>query len=303
MKLDTSSYYPKSPLDDNSDDFNSPYAPKSASAESDDLKPVDAPESSEPSESAEAPESVDEQGAAETPRVLEAVIESVMPEESPIPDQSPLEPDQPPTEGDNFVTGFSHLLSWVLVPLLMPVYGVMLAFGLSILSFTSFSTRLAFTVIVAAFNLAIPAFAVLILKYFGLVKDVGLNGQRERFLPYLVTIACMVGTAIFMAHRGAPMWLVMFFYGGAATGLIEVVINRWWKISAHAAGIAGIVALLVHMSMGDYIDPDTQIWLMVSVGLAGLLGSARIWLGRHTLGQVLAGYCVGFCAVFFLMYI
>ena len=35
--------------------------------------------------------------------------------------------------------------------------------------------------------------------------------------------------------------------------------------------------------------------------LSGLLGSARIWLGRHTVWQVVAGYAVGFCSVFFLM--
>lgn len=57
------------------------------------------------------------------------------------------------------------------------------------------------------------------------------------------------------------------------------------------------------MFVGDFIGPATEVWLLISVGLAGLLGSARIWLGRHTLGQVLAGYVVGFCSVFFMMMI
>lgn len=184
----------------------------------------------------------------------------------------------------------------------MPVYGVMLAFGLSILSFTDFGVRLSFTAVVTAINVAVPAVLVLLLKRVGLVDDIGLNGQKERFIPYVVSIICLVGTALFMHFKLAPQWLVMFLFGGAAAGIVEVVVNRWWKISVHAAGIAGVVAMLLRMTeSGEYMSPAIQTWLIVALAVAGLLGSARIWLGRHTLMQVLAGYAVGFCGVYFMM--
>ena len=41
-------------------------------------------------------------------------------------------------------------------------------------------------------------------------------------------------------------------------------------------------------------------WTVVWVLLAGILGSARVWLGRHTVGQVMAGYAVGFLSVYLL---
>jgi len=245
MKLDTSSYYPKSHLDE-------------------DLEP-------------DVPVEVREQ----------TVAECSVTEVTPLPDKS-------------FITKLSHFLSWVLVPLLMPVYGVMFAFGLSILAFMGFGVRLAFTAVVLAFNVVIPAIIVLMLKRIGIVKDIGLNDREERFIPYLVCILCLVGTAIFMKFKMSPTWLVMFFYGAAAAGAVEVIVNHWWKISVHAAGIAGIVALLLHMLMGDYCSPATETWLLVCIALAGILGSARIWLGRHTLMQVLAGYAVGFGSIFFI---
>lgn len=201
------------------------------------------------------------------------------------------------------VTGIAHFLSWALVPMLMPVYGIILAFGLTMLCFTGFGTRLAFTAITFGFNVVIPAIFILVMKRMGFIKDVGLNNQEERFVPYLVSIFCLVGTALFMGHKGAPMWLEMFFIGGATAGIIEVIINRWWKISVHSAGIAGIVALLIFIMAHEYTMPSAMTWLLISVGLAGLLGASRIWLGRHTLWQVLAGYAVGFCSVFFVMYI
>lgn len=264
MKLDTSSYYPKSPLDD--DPGVGVPVEVSVQTEAECLAPVE---------------------TGENVVALGNAGGSNIPEVTPLPDKS-------------FFSKLSHFLSWVLVPLLMPVYGVMIAFGLSILAFTGFGTRLAFTAVVLAFNVVIPAIIVLLLKRMGAVKDIGLNNREERFIPYLVCIICLVGTAIFMDYKKAPTWLVMFFYGGAATGVVEVIVNHWWKISVHAAGIAGIVGLLLHMLMDDYCSSATEIWLLVSIALAGMLGSARIWLGRHTLMQVLAGYAVGFCSIFFI---
>lgn len=272
MKLDTSSYYPRSPLDD------APYMPGD---------PTDPTEPARDAEDAQ----VSDSPADETPSPAEG------------PSAPAPVPDLPPTAMQQAVTNISHLLSWILVPLMMPVYGTLLAFGLSILAFTGMGVRLAFVGVVFAFNVLIPSVAVIILKRMGFVRDIGLNDRDERLIPYLICISCLVGTALFMTFKGAPMWLVCFYYGGAAAGLVEVVINRWWKISVHAAGMAGLVAMLLHLLLYDYSLPGTFAWLLTAIALAGMLGSARIWLGRHTLAQVLAGYAVGFCAVYFLMMI
>ena len=260
MKLDTSSYYPKSPLDDEPE--------------------IDAA----PSDGAETSSMPTEREESDTPVTV-----------------TQNAPETPPTETERFINALSTGISWVLVPLLMPVYGALLAFGLSILHYTPAGTRAAFTTIVLAINLVCPAIVVWLLKKAGLVHDVGLNNREERFIPYMVCILCLVGTASFMHFKGAPEWLVMFYFGGAAAGLCEVIINRWWKISVHCAGIAGLVALVLRLQLSDFCMPSTSTWLLITIGCAGLLGSARIWLGRHTLGQVLAGYAVGFCGVFFML--
>lgn len=256
MKLDKSTYYPKSHLDD---------------------------------EEEIAQEVIDNEKISEPTRLESASSGPVMPE-----------PEELPTPVEKVGDMGSTFLSWVLVPLFMPVYGVMLAFGLSILQYLPFGIRTAFTLIAVAFNVAIPMLVVLLLKKLGIVQDVGLNGRKERLIPYLVSIACLVATAIFFQMKGAPLWLTMFFYGGAAAGVVEVIVNFWWKISVHAAGIAGIVALLLRLMIEDNNDAGIFIWLIISIALSGLLGAARIWLGRHTPAQVMAGYLVGFSGVFFM---
>lgn len=209
------------------------------------------------------------------------------------------EPDRsvPPTTFEHFMNGVATFLSWILVPLLMPVYGVLAAFNLSIMNFTPFRIKLLFVLITVGFTLVIPMLLVLLLKRMGLVHDLGLNGRKERLIPYIISLVTMAGTGWFMMYKGAPMWLVMFFGGGAVAAIVNLLINFRWKISAHAAGIAGVVALLVRILHDDFPQEATFGWLITGIVLAGLMGSARVWLGRHTVWQVVAGYAVGFTSV------
>lgn len=289
MKLDTSSYYPKSPLDDEPDPDHSAYMPGHAS----DLEP-----------------SGSDQPSPESPKLTEQPFSPASP--AVLPDQrgavqfqaegsaSSATPDLPPTRPEQLADNFSTAVSWLMSPLLMPVYGIVLVFMLTLYSYVPMGVKLGFTLIVAGVTIILPMLTVLLLKHLGMVSEIGLNNQKERTIPYLITILCMGGTAVFLAMKGFPLWVVMFYAGGALAGLIEAIINNWWKISAHGAGVAGLVAMLVRMSHTPMVNPDVLTWLIVAVACAGLTGSARLWLGRHTLGQVLAGYAVGFCSVYFL---
>ena len=231
------------------------------------------------------------------PKVEEIFIEEVI-EEKPKP-----QPEKPVN-----VTGWekvadicSHILSWVLVPILIPVFGILFIFRLSILDVIPAGMQTAVTFVIAGINFFAPMLLIFLLKILGVVQDVGLNGQKERAIPYIITALCYGGSAWFVASRGAPVWVAMFFCGGVVAALVNLAINFKWKISAHAAAIAGLVALLIRLQRDVAVEPKLFIWLLITVGAAGLLGSARVWLGRHTVWQVLAGYMVGFCSVFFMM--
>ncbi|MCH5228955.1 MAG: phosphatase PAP2 family protein [Muribaculaceae bacterium] len=215
--------------------------------------------------------------------------------------------NEPPHKEDsrleNIATTVSHILSWLLVPLIMPVFGILFILRLSILDVIPAGVQTAVTFVIAGINFFAPILLIFLLKVLGLIDDVGLNGRKERAIPYIITALCYGGSAWFVASRGAPVWVAMFFAGGAVASLINLAINFKWKISAHAAAIAGLVALLIRLQRDVAVEPQLFVWLIITVGMSGLLGSARIWLNRHTVWQVLAGYMVGFCSVFFMMYI
>ena len=263
MKLDTTGYYPSSPLDE------------------------------------EASTTPDQQPAAEESSAYQSAIASA--EES---TPRPETPDPMPiaagdmTEGERFLTGVSNFLSWIFVPMMMPVYGAIIAFTLSILSFNMLSVRVLFIGLVAGINLMLPISVIIILKRVGVLSDYGVNRRSERSLPYLIGIVCLIATAVLLYFKHAPLWFVAFYVGGALAGIIELLVNLRWKISAHAAGVAGVVALLSYLVLYDFTLPSAFGWLVASVAIAGLVGSARILLGKHSVWQVLAGYAVGFAAIY-----
>lgn len=204
------------------------------------------------------------------------------------------------TDTERRITLLSNIISWIFVPLMMPVYGILLIFNLSILSLATFQTKLLFTLVVLGVNFAFPMLMVIVLKKMGLIHDVGLNGRRERLIPYLISILCLAATGWFLSFKGAPLWVSMFYAGGALAAFVNMIVNFRWKISAHAAGIAGIAAMLIQITKEGFPAPGMTFWITGTILLAGILCSARVWLGRHTLLQVLAGSAVGFLSVWSL---
>ncbi|MDE6804994.1 MAG: hypothetical protein K2J29_10220, partial [Muribaculaceae bacterium] len=112
----------------------------------------------------DVPSSEPEAGRAGQPRAEVEKNDSPAPVPAPRPE---------PAEGPKWLTLACNILSWVLVPLLMPVYGVMLIFGLSILDIAPMHTRVLFTIIVFIFNVGIPMGMVMVLKKAGVVEDIG----------------------------------------------------------------------------------------------------------------------------------
>ena len=132
------------------------------------------------------------------------------------------------------------------------------------------------------------------------VSDLGLNSRRERPIPYIITVVCYLVTALYLHMIHAPYWMWMFMISGAGAAVVSFVVNFWWKISAHMAAMGGLVALTFRFAADNLAVVD--IWPIVTlvILLAGLLGTSRIYLGCHTLAQVLAGTANGFLWVWLL---
>ncbi len=194
----------------------------------------------------------------------------------------------------------AHIFSWVLSPVLIPTYAVFIALWVTTLSFLPAALRWNVVVMVWLITCMLPMLAIYVLYKLKIISHPGLNNRKERYIPYMVTAACYLGASWYLHGIHAPHWMWMFMVGGAVAAVLSCVVNIWWKISAHAAAMGGLLALLSRIALYGINVIDMWPVLSLAIILTGILCTSRILLQGHTLMQVVAGVVNGFFWVFIL---
>lgn len=196
--------------------------------------------------------------------------------------------------------GLAHFFSIAFSPLLVPTYGVSAAIWLSILALVPSSAKWSVVVVTWLLTCLLPMLSIGGLVRLGKVSDPGLNNRSERTIPYIITAICYMGCAFYLYKAHAPAWLWGFPCGGAIAVGICLPINFKWKISAHMAGMGGLVAVFFVLVVKGVFIYNPALWITMAVLAAGFVGTSRVYLERHTVLQVIAGTAVGFICVFFI---
>ncbi len=201
--------------------------------------------------------------------------------------------------GSKILLVLSNTFSGVFLPLFVSTYAFILAISLTPLSQAPFKSRLISAMIVFALTALIPLGAIFFLMRKGKVSDVSINNPRERKIPYLITIICYFATALFLGFM--PRWLPMFFVGAAISAIIASIITLKYKISAHTMSIGGLCSMLIFIGINHLTSENILPWVCVAILLSGAVGSARVYLGRHTSSQVYSGWLLGLIVTFIFM--
>ena len=191
----------------------------------------------------------------------------------------------------------SRFLANIFSPLLTPSYGVFLALWVSVICYLPLGARLTVLLVIFGITCVFPMIFIGVLHNLKIIGDLHLIDRKERFFPYIATVACYVGATFYLNHVHSPMWLVGFMAGGALTCVVSLIVNFWWKISAHAAGVGGLVALLFFIHT-EGLEAFNLFWLLcISIIVSGIVGTIRIYQERHTFMQVLLGFINGYFCV------
>lgn len=196
------------------------------------------------------------------------------------------------------ITAAARFFSAICSPLLMGTYGIILAFWLSYLCYSSDKAKAVVIAVTFVVTCIIPVIAIFLLNKTGVVKDPTLNDRTDRTVPYVLTAVCYIGIAVYYRVVNAPVWLSMFAAGGALALVVLTIVNRAWKISGHATGMGGLMAMLYFLMCSGNSPVDMQWEFITGVIIAGLVCTSRLVLQRHTLMQVGAGFANGFLCTF-----
>ncbi|HEV8638086.1 MAG TPA: phosphatase PAP2 family protein [Chloroflexota bacterium] len=108
--------------------------------------------------------------------------------------------------------------------------------------------------------------------------------RAQRPLPLLVGIASVLVGLALLAVWGAPRELVALVAAMAVGLVTALLVTLFWKVSVHAAVIAGAVVILVLV-----FGPR----LLLLAPLVALVGWARVESGDHSPAQVIVGALLG----------
>ncbi len=196
----------------------------------------------------------------------------------------------------------AHVISTIFQPLLMPTYGVMLLFVYTYFGVMYSHQFWQVITPVVLFSFVIPAFLIIMLYRIGIVSDLSLKVRRERFYPYLITLLSYSALIIFYHRMHMPKWFLMIIAASITIMVIAILITLTWKISAHMFGIGGLIGGA--MAVSFFVEHSNPYYMFMGLFIiAGLIGTSRLILRRHTLYQVIAGFLLGFLVSFVFVWI
>lgn len=201
-------------------------------------------------------------------------------------------PERKSSENTHLLTTISNILSAVFSPLLVPTYAFAIAMWTTRMSVLPERTRLISSLVVLAITALIPFSLILFMIRKGLASGPALESRSDRPIPYTVTIICYLFTAWCLWLL--PRWIPLFFIAAAIAALLGVLINIKWKISAHATSMGGLSAAMVFIGISSQSTVVYLPWLCGIILISGAVCSARLYLKRHSPGQVYAGWSLGF---------
>ena len=199
---------------------------------------------------------------------------------------------------------FSNIISGMFHPLLMVTYGVVLALSFTYLAIYPPTMKLLLAGGAFLSTAVVPGVFILMMVKNGAAVDMELSDRHERAVPYLIIITSILVCTFYMYKMMLPFWFISLLIGACVAMILALLINFYWKISAHTIGIGGLLGGIMGVARIHLINPYWAFILVILI--AGLVGTSRIFLKRHTPMQVYAGFCLGFICTFvasFLSYI
>jgi membrane-associated phospholipid phosphatase len=110
-------------------------------------------------------------------------------------------------------------------------------------------------------------------------NDINIRDRKKRFLPYMTSIfGYLAGTIVFLHFGNVTLLAISVTY--LAVSIASILINFYWKVSGHTAGVASSATALFYV-FGIIAAP---LYLLVP-----LISIVRVRMKAHSIWQVTVG--------------
>lgn len=156
--------------------------------------------------------------------------------------------------------------------------------------------------IVNSFTLIIPAIVLFVYIKIQKIRLNDLPKLRKQFLPYILVLIGYVACIFSMYKSQMPPYMPAIMWTVTSCLIGCTLLNLKWCICVYTAGYGLVVGFLITFSSLFSFNPSW--WLCIFILLSGILGTACILRGLHTLFEVFGGFLLGmFCGINGILFI
>jgi hypothetical protein len=212
----------------------------------------------------------------------------------------------------SFLFATAKIVSIFFHPLLLASYMLVLAMLLNpyAFGFLNLSEGKLLLLVVFIFSFLLPGFAIFLLKQLGFVQSLQLQDKKERIAPLMISAVFYLWLlANANSNSLFPNEYSGFLLGAIITLFLCLFITTFFKVSLHAAGIGGVLAMVylttyahqidsIVLTMGRemYLIPSQHLFIALLL-VAGMVGSSRLLLHAHKPKELYWGYAIGILGV------
>lgn len=195
-------------------------------------------------------------------------------------------------EEKGWLTKTAEVLSVIFHPLFIPLYGLLIIYSSpTLLSFIPSRLKMLIFLLVMTNNVILPLALAAILWVRGAITTFNARDRNERVILLSFALMMYTLTAWLLLRMQVPNLFRAYFISIAVVTLITLLITTFYRLSLHAAGIGGLLVLIIFMVVFYDINTVWQLTTVVVVG--GAVMSARIWMGDHNPTEVWTGLLAG----------
>lgn len=183
----------------------------------------------------------------------------------------------------------ARIISTLFVP---PSFTIIVYFIFALSVEQTLKKSLIVFLVALVFGFLAPITMFVIMRRKKMISDNDAMIKDQRTLPYFIAIVFYTIGLIILILSKVSIISIAFWFCYISNTIITILINKYWKISAHSMGASGAAAALF------FVFGWTSFAAMI---VAILVGWSRIELKCHTLQQVIAGIVLAFVSVYVQM--
>jgi len=137
----------------------------------------------------------------------------------------------------------------------------------------------------------LPLLSALLLLRLKFISSLEMQTKEERKFPYLISAIFYFSESYFLMNSDIPVLIKALMFGATLLVVSVLLVNLFWKISAHMVGIGGLCGMMIAVSFRLQIN--LHFVLIALFLIAGFVAFSRLKLSAHNPAQVYIGFLLG----------